>query len=259
MMQISFPGSGNHITQAPQRNNSGSARRRWTPWIVLGLVTAAAALCIPVSIATTTPATGDAYVYRLVNGYNHETVGHIRHEVTEATMAQGAVVSVTVDKPSLGLSHTEIYTQAGQWVRHPLDNHGIAVDYEFTPALPVYLSPLVAGKSWSVRVNAKVPGENTNRSVRIDGEVLGNERIRMPAGEFDTVKIRRIIYPGDAGDFKTETQIVEFDWYAPILGRSVRSETRSSWRTQSGCRRGYRDYRGDWNVLELTEAHAATR
>ena len=259
MMQVSFFASGNRVTQAAQRNNSGSARRRWTHWITLGLVTVAAALCIPVSIAATTPAIGDAYVYRLVNGYNHETVGHIRHEVTEATVAQGAIVSVTVDKPSLGLPHIEIHTQAGQWMRHSLDNHGIAVEYEFTPALPVYLSPLAAGQSWSVRVNAKVPGENTNRSVRIDGAVLGNERIRVPAGEFDTVKIRRIIYPGDAGDFKTETHIVEFDWYAPALGRTVRSETRSSWRALSGCRRGYCDYRGDWNVLELTEAHAATR
>ena len=247
------------IAQTPQRNYSGSARRRWATLIMLGLATVAAALCMPVSIAATAPATGDAYVYRLVNGYNSETVGHIRHEVTEARTAQGAVVSVTMDKPSLGLTYTEIHTPEGQWMRHPLDNHGIAVEYEFTPALPVYLSPLAAGKSWSMRVNAKVPGENTNRSVRIDGEVLGNERIRVPAGEFDTVKIRRIIYPGDARDFKTETHIVEFDWYAPALGRSVRSETRSSWRALSGCRRGYCDYRGDWNVLELTEAHAATR
>ena len=263
MTQITaFPGSGNYDvnhTAAPQRDHPGIARRRWMPRIMLGLFTVATAFCVPLSIAATTPAAGDAYVYRLVNGYNRETVGHVRHEFTPATTAQGLVVSVTVDIPSLGVPHTEIFTPDGLWLRHPLDNHGIAVDYEFTPALPVYLSPLTPGKSWSVRVNAKAAGEYANRSVRIDGEVLGNERIRVPAGEFDTVKIRRIIYPGDAGDFKTETRIVEFDWYAPALGRTVRSETRSDWRQLQGCRRGYCDYHGDWNVLELTEADSGFR
>ena len=246
-----FPYFGSRVTTALQRNHPGIARRRRMSRILAVL---AVALCLPVCAAAATP--GDAYVYRLVNGYNRETVGYIRHEFTQATTAQGSVVSVTVDKPSLAQSHTEIYTADGQWLRHPLDNHGIAVDYEFTPALPAVLTP-ADGKSWSVRVNAKVPGEFRNRSVRIDGTVLGNERIRVPAGEFDTVKIRRIVYPGDAADFKSETRIVEIDWYAPALGRSVRTETRSGWRL-TACYR-HCDYYGDWNVLELTEAHAAKR
>ena len=241
----------------PQRGNTRIARCRWTRWIMPGLITVAAACGIPLPIAAATPAAGDTYVYRLINGYNHETIGHINHEFTAATTAQGSVISVTVDKPSLGLSHTEIQTRDGQWLRHHLDSHGLATEYEFAPALPALLSPLAPGKSWSVRVNAKILGSNRNRSVRIDGEMLGNERIRVPAGEFDTVKIRRTIYAGDAGDFRSETRIVEIDWYAPALGRSVRSETRSGWRL-TACYR-FCDYRGDWNVLELTETHAAKR
>jgi hypothetical protein len=56
----------------------------------------------------------------------------------------------------------------------------------------------------------------------------------------------------------TETQIFEYDWYAPALGRSVRTETRSAWGdTRSGCLRGARcDYRGDWHIYELAEAPA---
>ena len=248
-----FPGFSNRITQALQRNHSASARCRRMSWLTAFL---AAAFCSPLCAAAATPAPGDAYVYRLLNGYNGETAGELRHEITAASTAQGLVVAVTADKPSLGLSRTEIHTPDGQWLRHPLDSHGISTDYEFSTALPALVTP-AAGKSWSVRVNAKVAGENRIRSVRIDGDVQGHERIRVPAGEFDTVKIRRIIYPGDAGDFKTETRIVEIDWYAPALGRSVRSETRSNW--QQLCHRGYCDYRGDWNVLELTEARAARR
>ena len=81
--------------------------------------------------------------------------------------------------------------------------------------------------------------------------MLGNERVRVPAGEFDTVKIHRIIYPGDPGNFRTETRIDETDWFAPALGRSVRTETNSSW--EEPCGRRYCTYRGDWHLRELTE------
>jgi hypothetical protein len=223
------------------------------------LATTAAVLAVAALLSTSAnaaPAQGDIYVYRLVNGYNQETVGQVRYEVASVNANQ-MVFSVTSDKPSMGVERTEIYTQDGNWLRHTLDNHGIPVDYEFAAAYPAYVFPLDVGKSWSVRANAKIPGGYGDRSVRVDGEVLGKERIRVPAGEFDTVKIRRIVYPGDAGNFRTETRIVEIDWYAPTLGRTVRNETRSNWREQFSCRRGYCDVRGDWNVFELVEVHAA--
>ncbi len=210
-------------------------------------------LCAPLSMAA--PAAGDTYVYRVINGYNNETVGYVRQALTPASNAQGQVVAVAVDNRALGLPRTDVYTGEGQWLRRPLDNHGMPVEYEFTPALPAVQSPLASGQSWSVRVNA-MAGE-VRRSVRVDGAVLGTERLRVPAGEFDTVKIRRTIYPGDAGDFKTETQIFEVDWYAPALGRSVRTETKSKW--LQPCRRSVCEYRGDWFVYELTEAQAAAK
>ena len=207
----------------------------------------------PASFAAT-PAVGDAYTYRLTNGFTREIGGQIRYEVTAASTAQGQVVTVTTDSPLIGPDRTEIHTTDGQWLRRPLDSHGINVEYEFSPALP----SMSSGKAWSTRVNAKVPSENASRSVRIDGEVLGNERIRVPAGEFDTVKIRRIIYSGDRDFLKGETRIVDIDWFAPALGRTVRSETRSYWR-QFSCGRYGCDFTGNWNVLELTEAPAAKR
>ncbi len=207
----------------------------------------------PASFAAT-PSAGDTYTYRLINGYNRETTGQIRYEFTAASTAQGQVVSVTTDNNLIGPDRTELYTSDGQWLRRTLDSHGVNVEYEFSPALPA----MSGGNAWSTRVNAKVPSENASRSVRIDGEVLGNERIRVPAGEFDTIKIRRIIYSGDREHMRGETRIVELDWYAPTLGRTVRSETRSSWRVSS-CGRGMCDHQGNWNVLELTEAPGTKR
>lgn len=218
----------------------------------------AAMVVAAVTPFTVASAAGNAYVYRVINAYNNETVGHLRQERLPASTAQGEVVSVSVDNPALGMARTELYAPHGQWLRRPLDNHGRPVEYEFAAALPAVQPQLPAGQSWSVRVPAKAAGEDRNRSVRIDGRVLGQERIRVAAGEFDTVKVQRVIYAGDADFSISETRIIEVDWYAPALGRSVRTETRSAWRdTRSGCRRPeHCDYRGDWFVFELAEAPA---
>ena len=247
------------ITLVPDlRDADETPPRQWTPALAVLIAMAATlslslSLCAPASAA---PTAGDIYVYRVVNGYNNETVGTLQHEVTSASATQGQAVAVTPDTRDLGLPRTEIYAADGQWLRHPLDSHGLATDYEFTTALPALQTP-AAGKSWSVRVNATALPHSVRRSVRIDGDVLGNERIRVPAGEFDTVKLRRIIYAGDRGDFKTETRVVEIDWYAPALGRSVRTETRSTW--QALCSRRLCTYNGDWHIAELSEVRAAAR
>jgi hypothetical protein len=215
------------------------------------------ALYTPVALAAN--AAGDTLVYRVTNGYNKETVGHVRQELAPSGTAQGKVVNVAVDNPALGLPRVEVFEREGLWLRHTLDSHGMPVEYEFAPALPAVQAPFNTGHSWSTRVNAmvKLGGENLRRSVRVDGTVLGTERVRVPAGEFDAVKIRRIIYPGDPGFSRTETRIYEVDWYAPALGGSVRTETRSSW--MEPCGRRYCEHRGDWFIYELAEALAATK
>ena len=199
-----------------------------------------------------TAATGDTYVYTISNGYNSETRGKISYRV-EKVDADRIEVSVLTDTPSAGRARTEVYNKAGDWVRHPLVNHDEYLDYEFATPLPVYST----GGNWSTRVNAVDPATGKRNSVRVDGEVVGNERITVPAGTFDTIKIKRRVYAGDFEAFKQETQIIETDWYVPALGRPVRSESKSTWLDLSRCTRGGCPiFRGDWNILELAETSA---
>ena len=102
-----------------------------------------------------------------------------------------------------------------------------------------------------MRVNAYVPATGGQRSVRVDAKVIGNERISVPAGEFDTVKIERSIYAGDAEYNLRETNTFEVEWYAPALRRSVRLVSKSEYRDIA---KGIRNQlmRGDWNIFELT-------
>lgn len=227
---------------------------RALPWAA-GILALIAATLAPTALGASSPAVGDSYVYRLVNGYSNEVRGQLRYQVNMID-SNAITVSVTPDSPSAGAQRTEIYTKEGNWLRHLLESHGGQAEYEFGTAYPAYVFPLDTGKSWSVRVNATIAGEKKTRSVRVDGTVLGSERIRVPAGEFDTIKIRRLVYLGDWDHFLTETNIVEFEWFAPVLGRTVRTENKSEYfDLRRG--RGFKLQRGDWNVYELVEVRAA--
>jgi hypothetical protein len=227
---------------------------RALPWVVGALALFEATLPLT-SLAAPSPAVGDSYVYRFVNGYTKEVRGQLLCHVDKVD-SNTIIVSVTPDSAAAGLQRTEIYTKEGNWLKHQVESHGGQAEYEFGTAYPAYVFPLDPGKSWSVRVNATVAGERKTRSVGVDGTVLGSERIRVPGGEFDTIKIRRVVYAGDWDYFLTETNIVEYEWYAPVLGRAVRTEVRSEyydWRRS----RPFQQQRGDWNVFELVEVRAA--
>ena len=225
------------------------------------LVAAAAllsVLVVPPDAAAAPPAPGDAYVYVYVNGYSREVRGHLHYRV-DKTDPGSITFSVTPDQAAAGYSRTEIYTPEGNWLLHPVESHGWKVGYLFATAYPAYVFPLAAGRTWSQRVNATVHGDPRTRSVRVDGKVLRTERIRVPAGEFETIKIERVVYSGDATSAQTETRIVETDWYAPALGRAVRTERRSYWQEPSSCGRFIGcEFKGDWDLFELVEVRPAS-
>jgi hypothetical protein len=224
-----------------------------------GAAALAAALAGAAAPAIGAPAVGDTYTYRLVNGYNKEVRGQLRYEVSSVG-ADRISYAVTPDNAEGGSARTEVYTNEGNWLRAPVESHGEPVEYEFAPAFPALVFPLDPGKEWSVRVKASVAGDRRGRSVRVDGKVLGAERVRVPAGEYDAVKVKRLVYPGDAVDFLLETRVEEIDWYVPALGRVVRSERRSDWMDMSKCTRaGGCGFRGNWNVIELVEMRPGGR
>jgi len=169
-------------------------------------------------------------------------------------------VAVTTDTPSAGSPRTEVYASNGNWLRRALASHDQLREFEFARPLPVYVPPAGADGAWSARVDAVEPATGRRNSVRVDGEMRGNERITVPAGTFDTVKITRNTYVGDWETFMRETKIEETEWYAPALGRAVKSDSKSSWQDYSRCTRGGCPwFRGDWNIVELMEVNTATR
>ena len=237
-------------------NTSDLPRHTWMRVLApIAAVTLVAAALGPV-VAEAAAVAGDTYVYRVSNGYTKEVRGQISYRIDRVD-ADRTVVSVTPDGPALGQAYTVVYTNEGNWLRHPVTNHDQPVEYEFAQPYPAYLFPLDEGRSWSVRVDAAATASGRHASVLVDGTVLGAERIRVLAGVFDTIKIRRLVYAGDRDFFRKETNIMETEWYAPALGRAVRSESKSEYLEPTRHRAFVQ--LGEWNVHELAAFNPAPR
>lgn len=211
-------------------------------------------LPLPLASAAGT-AVGDAFVYRVTSRYTGEPRGDITYQVKKVDAGR-AITAVSSQNALVEPGRTAVFSSDGNWVRHAIDSHGFPQTIEFSADSPAYAFPLTVGKRWSMRAPARVPQTGESRSVRMDAVVTGAERVRVPAGEFDTLKIQRVIYAGDGNNFETETRITQTEWYAPTLRRAVKTEVRSE-HLDMRIGRGNRHVRGDWDMHELLEIRPA--
>jgi len=205
---------------------------------------------IPASIAAPEVRVGDSRTYQLHDGYTRISKGTYRYTVT-AIGPQRVSVEATHDGQPAG---TQVFTRDWNWIEKPMTN---LQNFRYNPPYPALPFPLEAGKSWQAYVQATDPATGKTSRVRIDGDVLGWERVKVPAGEFDALKVRRVVYAGNADYDRGEENIREFDWYAPLLGQVVKQVSSSTYLDKrQGCDDDYCDnwVRNDWNVMELVSA-----
>ena len=105
------------------------------------------------------------------------------------------------------------------------------------PAGNGFKFPLQVGNEWTEKMVLTTPTGGKSR-IDFDARVSGYEKVRTPAGEFDAFKVEHTGWVNGiswTGAFK----VVQTTWYAPAVGRMVRTE--------------FKEYRRDGadNVLEL--------
>ena len=207
---------------------------------------------IPAELAAPEVRVGERRVYAAHDGYTKLPQGTVEMRVVGL---QGEIV--TLDVESAAGSRTERYTRDWNWVDRPATN---LQRFQYQPAYRALPFPLHAGQTWRAYVGATDPLTRLVHRVRIDGKVMGWERVVVPAGTFDTLKIRRYVYVPSFETFRGQEYITEVDWYAPAAGLIVRSEadshyfdTRHSCDDGGGCP----PMRQAWTVLELTAREPA--
>lgn len=188
---------------------------------------------------------GDEWKYSLHDGYTKLPGGMLDYRV--AAIEGDAV---TVQLRHEGRDSTERYTRDWNWRERPMTN---LQNFRYEPPYPALPFPLEAGKTWRAYVQATDPATGRVNRVRIDGKVLGWDRVKVPAGEFDALAVQRTVYAGNHDHFLSEEYITEIDWYAPGAGGIVKHSSRSGHiDTRRGCDRVCNQWvDGGWNVVEL--------
>ena len=204
----------------------------------------------PASVGPTAVKVGEFWEYRVTDAYTGFDRGTYRYEVTEV-VGNRIVVDVTH-----GGQHVDrvVYSAGWNGIDAPLTN---LPHFHFNPAFPAYVYPLEPGKTWYTIVNATNPITRATYRVHTRGKVVGWERIRVPAGEFDALRIQRYVYAGNSDARRTQEEIVETDWYVPAVRRAAVTEGASQHfdNSRGGGGDGGGEYplriRGDWLRAEL--------
>jgi len=226
------------------------------------------------TVAAPTPKVGDSWTYAVHDGYTKLERGTLRHTVT--AVEAGKIVLAVEQSAGLGVGCRSVardgsldtrpgssqvlcgeaakrweLAPGGAWLRHPLTNGST---YTFTPPYPAREFPLAAGKTWSGKVRSHDLATGRDFDVHYSAAVVGWERVKVPAGEFDTLVIERAVFDGYWDYTRGQSEIREREWYAPAIGRVVRKEGRSQYLEQMACGldRGCPFHETDhWLVYEL--------
>ena len=224
-------------------------------------VAALAACAAPVS-TTTPPAAessaaatapqvkvGDYWEYSVHDGWTRLPRGLYRYEVVHVD-ASGVVVQLTQD----GVPR-DILAYAPGWNGRelPLTN---TQRFRYDPTYTAYDYPLAPGKRWRTVLRSTDVSTGRSYNTHVYGRVLGWERVTVPAGDFDALKIERSVFAGNMEGSRTQEEIQEIDWYVPSVRRAVRTSTNSQhFDSSKGGGDGGGEYplriRGDFLIAEL--------
>ena len=201
-------------------------------------------------------AVGESWTYRIHDGFTGLDRGTERYRVDQ--VAGG---NITVARERMGVEEVQVYDNNWNWLRRRATN---LQSFNYSPAYQAFDFPLTPGKQWEARLTATDPADGRRFPVRVVGKVIGWERVKVPAGEFDALKVVRGVYVDYwEQSVRGSSSIFETEWYAPAVKQSVRREASSKYWSWLGANdSGFVRVRGkdgggpqwlldDWLVYEL--------
>jgi hypothetical protein len=204
------------------------------------------------TIAAPAIAAGQYWEYAVRDAYTGFARGTMRYTVA-AAYPDRFVVDVTRNGERID---SWIYAPGWNGLETPVTN---LQRFSFSPAFPAFEFPLYSGKVWRRIVRATDPATGRTYSMHVHTNVGGMRRLRVPAGEFAAIEVRRYVYAGNQEFSKLQEEITQTDWYAPSVGYVAAAEGSSSHidTSRSGGGRGRPlRVRGDWLIAELSHFSA---
>lgn len=204
----------------------------------------------PTSVSAPPVNVGDYWEYAVRDGYTGIARGTYRYQVAHQDAAR-VVVQVIHEG---NLLDTLVYAPGWNGRELPLTN---TQRFRYEPVYVAYPYPLTPGKNWYTVLRSIDVQTGRHYNTHVRGKVLGWERISVPAGQFDALKIQREVFAGNMEGWRSQEEISEIDWYVPVVRRAVRTQASSQHFDNSrGGGDGGGEYplrvRGDFLIGELT-------
>jgi hypothetical protein len=239
-------------------------------------------------VAAATPAirVGSSWTFEAHDGYGSSTAPSAAYRVDVATVSDAGIATrvtdlgsgaVSVERFTLGWNPVSAEWPSGgtkhavwdlneppdrllpgiRWGRQSRSNQSSsrtpATDsYVFSPPYPELPDRLEPGVNWKGNTESRNLVTGRHMIINVTGSVVGRERVHTPAGDFDTIKVERKTYLDDADYSHSQTLVTDMEWFAPVLGRSIKYSTRSERYDKANREGPEKPVPGDWTVYELS-------
>jgi hypothetical protein len=185
--------------------------------------------------------TGDRWVYESVNAYNRQRTGVSTMRV--ATVAPQLRIEVVAENGAR--LPDEVYADPWRAVSEPFYD----VPQVFRDPVP-FLPPKLEPGSHKMRTTYRVEGMDVDLYWSDQARAVGWQRVRVPAGEFDALRIEREIAFVHSNGFRKASRRSETLWYAPAVNRWVKREWNGVYFWAVEARPPLRE---DWVIVNLLE------
>jgi len=175
---------------------------------------------------------GDRWYYQRVNLYNGASEGAAVAQV----LTTAPELRVALQLPGREQPLIERYVDA--WT--VLDDAGWDHPVRFESPMPVVPPGARAGQRLSTHATYRSEASSERLDWRQRLQVTGWERIRVPAGSFDALRIERLIHFRHPDPFRFDPNREDVIWYAPAVGRWVLREWTGDYMSGGPTPRGSR-------------------
>ena len=166
------------------------------------------------------PAVGDSWTYQYTDVWKG-VKGNVNK--MEVTAVDDAGVHVEVRRAA---SNALLTKQLFSAEMNPVDRGSM----HFSPSFARFAFPLTPGKEWSTEAVGDNQKQGKHWRYTIKGKVLDWEKIKVPAGEFDAIKVVvEALYRGEeTGSNGGSGQLTETVWFVPELNNFVKLDYRDT-------------------------------
>ena len=185
----------------------------------------------------------DRWRYVGINRYNQLPIGELQTEVVE----NSPILRVRNQYSDGRSVPDDLYSRAWDVVQQ---THYDLTE-QFAQPVPILPARLEPGGNERVRTSYRAMNTERNLFWTVFVDARNWERIRVPAGEFDCLRVERRIWFSHSDVFRNSSERYETLWYSPDVNCWVQREWTGNYLVPGG-RRGSR-FREDWVRWQLLD------